>query len=590
MQWSCAQSMADLLKKVDPSAWLDPTRLPNAIKVKENPLRQVFSATLGDVPVFIKLYKKRSWTDRIKAFVRGPAAGEEFNTLRYANRNGIAAIQPLAYGQVTKKHQIDSILITCAVTDAVPLDTYWTRLCQQAHDPRDRSCERRLIDALAALLARAHHFGLRHMDLHSGNLIVTSRNGRPEIAFVDLQVARIGRPVSFGHAVSNLAQLNQWFTRNSTLSQRARFLVRYLDCRNELTNTRPSGYVRFRHRQMHRWIPRLEKAIDHHARQLWASRDRRVLRDGKYFARMEIASTWSGMVYLRTKHPTPYSPASQRLFTRQQWKQWLADPAALFDSNKVTILRRTRRVVISKTTIGPADEPIEVICKSVTRKAPAPLSLLQHIRPSPGRRAWQMAYMLLNRGLPVARPLAMLESRTPDGQCTSISVVESIPQAVPLDRLVRTHDDRFPSPRYRIHAAEELGRLLRRMHRLGFVHHQFKAAHIYVLFDNDVRPTLLLTDMDGIRRRKVRLEDRIDALARLNMSFQNCPGLQVSDLMRFLRTYMMRWSGVMMDLHEAWHLVAERTHQRQRLRAQRLSRLRHAGRFRIRRRWYGKTY
>ena len=60
-----------------------------------------------------------------------------------------------------------------------------------------RGVRSRLADALGACLARIHQAGVRHDDLHPGNLLVRDPLGEPELFLIDLPYARVGRPLGW---------------------------------------------------------------------------------------------------------------------------------------------------------------------------------------------------------------------------------------------------------------------------------------------------------------------------------------------------------------------------------------------------------
>ena len=159
-----------------------------------------------------------------------------------------------------------------------------------------------MIDTLAALIARAHQAGFEHRDMHVANILVHPvAPGKYETFFVDLQNVKTDRPLSDRAVVRNLAQLNQWFRRHSSLADRLRFLRRYLRWRNEYEQTYTHG------RPLTLTLPQLVRALagraEVHAQRLWSKRDRRAQRNSRYYSQVRLAGGWRGAVYLACKRP-----------------------------------------------------------------------------------------------------------------------------------------------------------------------------------------------------------------------------------------------------------------------------------------------
>src|SRR5262249_2129644 len=81
---------------------------------------------------------------------------------------------------------------------------------------------------------------------------------------------------------------------------------------------------------------------------------------------------------------------------------------------------------------------------------------------------------------------------------------------------------------------DELGRLVRELHRRQVSHRDLKAANLLVNADG-----VWLIDLVGVRLlRRLPRRRRVQDLARLHASFCRSPLLTRTDKLRFLRTYL----------------------------------------------------
>ena len=69
------------------------------------------------------------------------------------------------------------VLLTQAVSNAQPLNAFWLEI-KNCPDRQERYRRAKAVcESLAEALARAHQSGLRHLDLHAGNLLVRDEPG-----------------------------------------------------------------------------------------------------------------------------------------------------------------------------------------------------------------------------------------------------------------------------------------------------------------------------------------------------------------------------------------------------------------------------
>jgi hypothetical protein len=167
-----------------------------------------------------------------------------------------------------------------------------------------------------------------------------------------------------------------------------------------------------------------------------------------------------------------------------------------------------------------------------------PLVLLKNLlRPSAAMRSWTYGHNVLDRWLPTARPVCVLHRRRSGLPAEGYLLVETVPDALGLPEAVAAADGR---PGVIRGWADDLGRLVRRMHDRQVAHRDLKAPNILMAgAATDLRAaTPVLIDLAGVvPGRAVDTRTRIRNLARLNASFRTTPAVTRADRLRFLRAY-----------------------------------------------------
>lgn len=573
--WTHRAAFDAQLARIGSEAWRTPQR-QGWQRVKQNGARTVWRAELGGEPFYLKYYAWNRWSGVLRGLIRPQACEAEWNGGIYALRVGIPAVEPVAYASnILAGRRGMSVLVTRAIRDSQPLNEFWTRLRSDDDTRRLRHDVARLFDQLAEMIARAHQAGFEHMDMHAANLLVQTVGRRTyRTLFVDLHSARLAMPISDRAVVRNLAQLNQWFQRHATVGERLRFLRAYVRWRHEyehaFVHARPLGL------SFEQLVGALVEEAGIHAERLWSQRDRRVCRDGTYFARLRLPSGWRGLVVRRCKHPTDESIASRLTFDATWWRGQLSDPMRLFAADAATDVKNSHSGVVRRITLATPEGPLPAIVKRPLarnwRRA-----IRQRLATSRSMRAWRLGHALLNRDVATARPLAVLERRIGGLVLDSVLLTEAIPGAVDLDADLRREFERRTSRQwldYRRQVADELALLLRRLDDRGFHHRDCKASNILVVRE-PVRK-LLWIDMDGIRMGP---STTLDALVRLHVSLLDVPGLTRTDRLRFLRRYLARFGSNPLQWREVWRATEHAAALKQRaLERRRAWKLRHYGR------------
>ena len=524
--------------------WLTLSQAPTAHCVKANDGRQVWRVEVDGRLVFVKLYlPPRGWV-RLRRWLVGSDSSRERRIAEYAHRHGIRTVQPVASADASSGGPGPvSILITEGLSDAVPLNELWLAL--ETRNDSTRRTKNYVIDRVARLVAHAHQNGFEHTDLHAGNILLDGVPGGDARAwFVDLHNIRVGRPVSDRAVVRNLAQFHQWFRSRAPLTDRLRFLKRYLHWREAFAGS--GSFARRLDCNVPELLTTMGTAAQTHARALYAQRDRRATRSGRYFTKLKLSKGWRGHAFLACKHPVPGSAASAMTFTPKQWREWLSNPRQWLSAERSQYaIKKSASGMVCRSRLSGDAQSVDIICK---RSTPRHLGkrLKNLFRESRAMRTWRLANALLNRQIPTARPLAVVERRRCGVLLDSIIVTEYIDHAHDLDTVLTVQlRDLDGGSQYRLkrQVAESLAVLVRSFHARGFVHRDFKAPNIMVQWDEsgDRAPELLLVDLDGVRPcRHPSRRQWLRAIMRLNVSLDHCRRVSRTDRLRFLKACLIR--------------------------------------------------
>ncbi len=561
LRWTLRAGFGPELARISAAVWRNPESQPDWRLIKQNGSREVWRATFDGRVRYLKYYAMTGVGALLKRLVRVAACQSEWRCGMYALRHGIASVEPCGYTEgIVRRGRRMALLVTAGIEPSYPLHEFWQTLCSDSDARRRSEDAGQLIESLADLIARAHQAGFEHLDMHAANILVEPLGRRRYRAlFVDLHSARLGVPIRDHAVVRNLAQLNQWFQRNASISDRMRFLRAYCRRRDEYE-------IEFEHgRPLALEFPALVDALvgeaRRHADRLWAQRDRRSLRHGRYFIRLRCGQ-WKGMAFARCKHPTAESPSSRVVLDRSWWETRLADPSALFARDRVMLCKDSHSATVVRALWPAPQGELPVIIKRPRPRTWA--RRLARLVVSRSRRGWVIGQALLNRDVPTARPLALLERKVGPLVLDSLLVTEALPGAVDLEQELRREHARVSrdgalngGPRwvaFKRELSSALVRHLRRLHERGFVHRDCKAGNILVVRGPALR--LLWIDLDGIRRaRHGTLAAQAAALVRLHVSLLDAPGLTRTDRARFLRDFLARWGTPAGRWREWWRAL-----------------------------------
>jgi tRNA A-37 threonylcarbamoyl transferase component Bud32 len=540
-------------------------------RIKKNASRTVYRGQLGGETIYLKHFHSRTLTHRTLASMGLTGPARELTLSLHLNAHNVETPTVLAahwaYG--------NQWVATRAVEPAEPLDIWHEH---QAMLDNNQAKLRKVTVKLGELVGHMHAAGMLHGDLHCGNVLIrTDPQGDLDLVLTDLHRAKRCKRLSRRRRATNLAQLfhDRYTLTNRT--ERTRFLKHYLRASGDRHSVRG-------------WQILIEAAAHRHTRRQHCQRDRRVKGCNKYFHRLSLADGWRGHVVLSSKRKLAGSPVAQMEFTPEQWQTVLADPTALLeatDGARIAKDSRSSRVVRRQITLG--EHRLDVFIKQARRKYWWK-AIIDCFRPSRALRAFGLGHALLTRRIPTALPLAALEQRRGLFLKDNILITEAInwPR---LDDFLMTflagvHRNGVQLTAQQQHRLGrdvlwQMGRMLQRLHDNNFAHRDLKAANMFVRWELNHQPQLVLVDLDGLRQvRSITSRQRFQGLMRLNVSLLKCPAVNHAGQLRMLMGYLRRPGTGRVNFKPYWRVLerwsAEKLRQqiRSRQNAQRTRRLR----------------
>lgn len=398
--WSVMAGDSERLLGNSAPDWFALESSPCAAFVKCGYHRSTWRVTLdGGRTVFAKVFDDRGvslpalWQRR----THNTPAEREWRVMLALRARKAPVTQPLALG-VSETPLRRLVLLAEGVDGATNLTQAWSARRIANLPPLERSSANELIGAVARLWASSHDCGFAHPDGHPANvLIFTSPTDQSAAVFVDVAGSlrripspRASKPVRTRHALRSLAQLDQYFHRTATRPQRLRFWRSYWSLRES-----PADVVGSRLAER-RLLRRLFDESAVHAAALARQRDRRLRRNGKYFARIALGDGWHATVTqeLERRHLFPEPQVPDR--TAEQWRELFR---SLIESSG-----SRERIAADPTIRCVHCRPKGVLAR-----------VIESLVGSPARQVYERCHQLRHRDIAAPLALAYLERRSPLG-------------------------------------------------------------------------------------------------------------------------------------------------------------------------------
>jgi tRNA A-37 threonylcarbamoyl transferase component Bud32 len=526
--------------------------------VKHSPHRTVYRVNLPGLSCYIKHNRvtgPRSW---VRELVRGCKSVNECERLICIAARGVPTAQPIAVGQTGNGLMPgDSFLVTLALDDVETLRTVVEQRLPSLPEVARASLRFSLVEALAKLLGDMHNAGVRHHDLHAGNIMVRDRDGRPELFLIDLHAVKLGGPLSWKVSRDNLVLLHRWAVLRVSRADRLRFWKAYGRARRDGASDGKASPV-FPWSVARLFAEDIEERTWQSNFQFWRRRDLRCRRSSRYFRRV------------RSKVAAGHAVTD---FDPEIVKDLLADPDAPFRAPGVRLLKDSRSSTVAELKLKVNGVERSFIYKRF-RMPHWHAPWTNWVRSAPVLRSWWAGHALLDRALPTPRPLLMLQRRQMAGFREGYLLTEKVDDAVGLHGFMGQLDGLLEAERRPVlrRYLDAVAHLIARLHRCQLSHRDLKADNILVSSPcaderrNSSPPKLpecWLIDLVGMKRwRRLAHHRRVQNLARLSASFHFNTQLSRTDRLRFLLTYLGLQPAGRDEWRTWWLDIAEATEQK----------------------------
>ena len=523
--------------------------LPRMFVVKHGQHRTVYRVDFSRSQFFLKHQRCRSLRDLLRNLIRPNGSRREYDKSLALARREIPTIHAVAWGErrefgVIREHGLltKAIPHSCSLLEYAEDKDHWVPKAARA------AFDRQLCVELAKLCAKAHRAGVWHDDLHPGNILLRFEDRDipaddadrsvarfPTLYLIDVPGVRLTRRSTWRRSRASLVMLLTAVARLSTKTQQWRFWRQYLTVRDDLSTIDPREVAADIDRRSRRWL-----------RSLVRGRDKRFMATNRDYYRLSVAGGRGHAV---------------RDLDPDCLKKLIAAPHRLIERNIELPLKISHSSVVVE-----ADIPIAGMARHVLYKRISVTNVTKWLtsfaRQSRAEQGWRLGHALRARGIPTARPLAVIIPRRQFRSPVSYLVTEWIHGARDFHQFawklarLSTHE-RFVIAR---NVARSLGKLVGHMHEACVTHRDLKGCNILITQDGrDVRCYLI--DMHGVDiRRALSRTRRVRNLARLALSAETHPWITRTMRLRFLRSYCQA-KGTPDEWKTLWPQIATRTRQ-----------------------------
>jgi tRNA A-37 threonylcarbamoyl transferase component Bud32 len=500
-----------------------------ACVVKQGQHRSVYRIELPELRCHLKHNRIADFRSWLRGLVRPSKARTEYRRALKVAQRGVPTIVPLALGEECRAARPrDSFLLTRTLDGTMMLHAFVETKLPTLPPTRQARLRQRLAVRLGEFLARIHHAGVLHRDLHCGNILVQlNPSEEPYLYLVDLQAVQLRPPLDWSASRENLVVLNRWPSLYASRSDRLRFWHAYCRARTALAAAEPGSPGLPPAQSVSSLARQLEKQTDRSNRVFWRRRDRRCLERNRYYRPIRSGSVSGHAV----------TDLDMTALTAL-----LADPDAPFRQPAQPLLKDSPSSTVAELQMLVAGQPRRVIYKRFGVTRPHDL-WTGWLRRPPALRSWVYGQGLRERGLPTARPLAVFHRRCCGLWYEGYILFEKIEGALDLRGTAEHLAKADEATRRGLlrPLLEELARVVRELHQRQLSHRDLKAANVLVQLPAQVggRPRCWLIDLVGVSLyRRLPRAIRIKNLARLHASFYHHPLLSRADKLRFLRIYL----------------------------------------------------
>jgi len=471
------------------------------------------SSSPGIPALYLKEYTLPTLFDRIKNMFLSPAEKEYRAAQKLTERN-VRTFVPLAVGTLKRGGLLQkNYLISKSIENATSLKAYMDT-CYSVQARRKAEEKKKTIEALAKFVSDLHQKGIFHQDFHWGNILI--EKGSQGIDFfylMDLHRVKLKSKLSDRERVENLASLNTGLSQKTRRTERARFLKAYLGD-DKKGDTHYPHFARL-----------IETTTDEMMKTLWHKRDKRCLKDNKYFAPFK-SDTYKGFI--------------NRDFYSPELLELLHNPDRAFSEPASTIIKDSHTTSSCIVPLQVAGEKVELHIKRYNYQNIF-YALKNLFRVSRGKRVWKAAHSMLLRAVTTPQPVSFVEQRKGRFLLKSFFITRKIDHSLPLITLLQNglsgaQAKTFESKKTLIH---QVAKLVCMMHERGIRHKDLKSANILAQKIPGQQEKLYLVDLDSTRvKKKSTKKDAIKDLARLNASLLDAKTVSTPDRLRFLKYYL----------------------------------------------------
>ena len=540
LTWTIKEEYRDMLSPLLLNRFLNRQDILDWQTVRTLPSRTVHylkPATPGLPALYLKEYHPSTLLQGIKHQFHSPAE-KEWRAARELTRKMVPTFVPLAIGRTKGGGLIPrSCLISRSIDRGESLRDYLSRDRLRQHDPAGVS-GRRALTALAHFIKDLHRKGVVHQDFHWGNILVKEGEEKTvHFYLMDLHRIKVKALLSDRERVHNLASLNTAFVLRSSKTRRWRFFKAYL-----------AGDVRWE-RQARHFARRIEALTLKMLQKQWLKKDKRCLRESKYFA--------------------PFRSGSHRGFINRSLSSpgllaLLHDPDRAFTAPGSIPIKdsHTTSSCTLPVTRGGVKEEMHLKRYNYQNSLYA---LKNCFRSSRAKRVWKTAQGVLSRAIATPLPIAFAEHRRGRLLLCSYFITRTVEHALPLSTVVeKGRTAALPPDHARKHILLfKVARMVREMHARGIWHRDLKASNILVQEKVPEGEKLYLTDLDSARiKKRLALREKIRDLARLNASLLSATTVSMTDRLRFLHCYLNTGGARNRTVEDFWNALAAQTRRK----------------------------